>query len=126
MDAHFLPGIDDGAPDIATSLELIRGFQKLGYQRLIATPHIMSGFYPNTPQTIQNALKQTQAAAQEQDIDIPLEAAAEYFMDESMEHLIEQDEILSFGQPKCVLVEMSFVSHAPMWEAIFFQLQTKG
>lgn len=126
MHAHFLPGIDDGAPDLSTSLDLIRGLQQLGYQRLIATPHIMPGFYPNTPQTIQAALHETQQAAAEQGIHIPLESAAEYFMDESMEELIEQDSILSFGQPKCVLVEMSFVSKAPMWESIFFHLQTKG
>ena len=126
MHAHFLPGIDDGAPDLSTSLDLIRGLQQMGYQRLIATPHIMAGFYPNTPQTILSALNETKRAAEQLGLPITLEAAAEYFMDESMEELIEQDTILSFGQPKCVLVEMSFVSQAPMWESIFFLLQTKG
>lgn len=126
MHAHFLPGIDDGAPDLSTSLDLIRGLQQMGYQRLIATPHIMPGFYPNTPQTILSALNETKRAAEQLGLPITLEAAAEYFMDESMEELIEQDTILSFGQPKCVLVEMSFVSQAPMWESIFFLLQTKG
>lgn len=126
MHAHFLPGIDDGSPDVATSLQLIRGLQDLGYRRLIATPHIMSGFYPNTPETIRGALHVTQQAAQEAGLTLPLEAAAEYFMDESMEALADSGEILSFGQPKCVLVEMSFVSYAPMWESIFFALQTRG
>ena len=33
MHSHLIPGIDDGAPDIATSLELIRGLQKCGYKK---------------------------------------------------------------------------------------------
>ena len=43
MHSHLIPGIDDGAPDIATSLELIRGLQKCGYKKLITTPHIFLG-----------------------------------------------------------------------------------
>lgn len=126
MHAHFLPGIDDGSPDLATSLQLIQGLQEIGYKRLIATPHIMSGFYPNTTEIIRQALARTQQAAQSAGLSLPLEAAAEYFMDESMEQKIEEDDILCFGAPKCVLVEMSFVSPAPMWESIIFNLQMRG
>jgi tyrosine-protein phosphatase YwqE len=38
--SHLLPGIDDGSPDIETSLMLIGEFQELGFQKLITTPHI--------------------------------------------------------------------------------------
>ncbi len=30
MHSHILPGIDDGAPDIATSLELLKALASLG------------------------------------------------------------------------------------------------
>jgi len=36
MHSHLLPGIDDGSPDLATSIELIKGFCGLGYKKLIA------------------------------------------------------------------------------------------
>ena len=39
--SHILPGIDDGSPDIETSVSLIRGLYDLGIRRSIATPHII-------------------------------------------------------------------------------------
>ena len=122
MHAHFLPGIDDGAPDMETALRLIRGLYSLGYSRLVATPHIMAGYYPNTAAGIQSVFKQTQIAVQEADIPISLHVGAEYFIDDSFLALIEREELLSFGVKRCVLVEMSFVAPAPQWEEAIFAL----
>ena len=36
---HILPGIDDGAQDIDTSLGMIEIMREQGVERLIATPH---------------------------------------------------------------------------------------
>ena len=40
MHSHLIPGIDDGSPDLATSIELIRGLQKMGNKKLVTTPNI--------------------------------------------------------------------------------------
>jgi len=40
MHSHILPGIDDGSPDIKTSLKLVKGLTDLGIKKAIATPHI--------------------------------------------------------------------------------------
>ena len=55
MHSHLLPGIDDGAPDADTSMELIRGLMDLGYRKFITTPHIYSDLYPNNRDTIRSA-----------------------------------------------------------------------
>ena len=47
MHSHLIPGIDDGAPDIETSLQLIGGLHALGYRKIITTPHIMWDMYKN-------------------------------------------------------------------------------
>ena len=49
MHSHLLPGIDDGSPDLATSMKLIRGMVDLGYKKLVTTPHILWEMYPNDP-----------------------------------------------------------------------------
>ena len=33
MHSHLIPGIDDGAKDITSSLQLIKGFIELGYKK---------------------------------------------------------------------------------------------
>lgn len=35
MHSHLIPGIDDGSPDMATSLKLISGLADLGYKKFI-------------------------------------------------------------------------------------------
>ena len=60
MHSHLLPGIDDGSPDIETSLELIRGLVALGYSKLITTPHIMWDMYRNTRDGVLSKLELSQ------------------------------------------------------------------
>ena len=38
--SHILPGIDDGAKNIKESLGLISEVKKLGFKKIIGTPHI--------------------------------------------------------------------------------------
>ena len=37
MHSHLIPGIDDGSPDIITSIELIKGLVGLGFKKIITT-----------------------------------------------------------------------------------------
>ena len=87
MHSHLIPGIDDGSPDLETSLKLIRGFVELGYRKIITTPHILWEIYPNTPEKITKGLEELRAAVEREQIPIELHAAAEYFIDD---HFAEQ------------------------------------
>ena len=72
MHSHFIPGIDDGAKDMAESLAMLRAMKDLGYNTIITTPHIMSDFYPNTRQIIEAGLKEVQDALRNNNINITL------------------------------------------------------
>lgn len=123
--SHLIPGIDDGAENLETSLQLIRRLQDLGYKRLITTPHVMSDLYPNTKADILGGLARLQHALREANIDMEIGAAAEYYMDEHFEAIINSEEVLSLPGDR-VLVEMSFVTAPPNLYHNIFRLQTKG
>ena len=61
MHSHLLPGIDDGAKDIETSIELIKGFVQLGYKKIITTPHVLWEIYPNTTEIITQGIEELKA-----------------------------------------------------------------
>ena len=61
LHCHILPGIDDGAADIAVSLEMARMFVADGVSVVAATPHILPGLYANTGQQIRAAIRSLQA-----------------------------------------------------------------
>ena len=94
--SHLLPGIDDGVKTLKESIEVIKRFKFLGYHKLITTPHIFSEFYPNTAEIIQEKLYIVKNQLEKENINITLEASAEYYLDMGFLKLIEDDELLPF------------------------------
>jgi tyrosine-protein phosphatase YwqE len=126
MHSHLLPGIDDGSPDVATSLELIRGLQSLGYKKLITTPHILWELYPNTPGKISEALAVLRQALTEASLEIDIHAAAEYYIDEYFEKLLRDKEPLLTISGNKVLVEFSMVVEPLDLKQVLFDLEIQG
>jgi tyrosine-protein phosphatase YwqE len=137
MHNHVLPGLDDGAPDVKASLELLSGLKALGFEQVVATPHTYMALYPNTPQTIEVAYNSLQealhaggasgAAASGETGRYPqlIGYASEYMIDDDFRKLRTDAPPLQIGQ-KCVLIEMSFADEAPMLLDEVFQLQIHG
>ncbi len=126
MNSHVLPGIDDGAPDSEVSRELISGLKDLGYEKLVATPHVIRDMYNNDPKTINGARRMMEDDLKAAGVEIPLRAAAEYFMDDNFKQMVEKGtELLTIHENK-VLVEFSFVTAPLDYKEQFFQLQING
>ncbi len=126
MHSHLLPGIDDGSPDLQTSLELIRRMMKLGFKKFITTPHIMWAMYKNTPEIINEKLELLRAAVKNEKIDVEINAAAEYFLDEHVEQLLSQKEKLLTVHENMVLVEFSLANPPFDLKDILFELTMQG
>jgi protein-tyrosine phosphatase len=82
MHSHVLPGIDDGAADIASSLQLLHGMYDLGIRTVVATPHIIGDLYRNDAATINNALNKVKGAVAGAGLEMEISAAAEYMLDD--------------------------------------------
>jgi protein-tyrosine phosphatase len=122
MHSHLIPGIDDGAKTMEDSLAMVRAMKDMGYRTLITTPHVMIDFYPNTTQTITAGLAALQDAVRQNNIDIAIKAAAEYYMDESFIDLIGKEPLLILHQNE-VLVEFSMLYEPPMLFEVIYKLQ---
>jgi protein-tyrosine phosphatase len=125
--SHLIPGIDDGVRSMEESVSLISELAKSGYTRIITTPHIRSEVFPNTPETILSGLEQVKIAVAEKNIQVTIEAAAEYYVDDYFLNLIEEDTpLLCFGNSKYLLIEFSHFSPPLNYKTIIFDLQSKG
>ncbi len=126
MHSHLLPGIDDGAPDIATSLELIKALAAVGYKKLITTPHVLWEIYPNTSEMITQQCAVLKEAILSEGIDIEVEAAAEYFIDENFENLLKYKVPLLPIHYNMVLVEFSMITAPLDLKEILFEMQLQN
>ena len=75
--SHILPGIDDGATDIANAVELTRSMAQWGFERITCTPHI-NAKYRNTPDNIAQAFENLQDAIYNKGVKVDLKMSAEY------------------------------------------------
>lgn len=125
LHSHLVPGIDDGAKTPEEALLLVRKLHGLGFRKIITTPHVMADLYPNTPEDIAKGLTQLRNKIAANGIDIQIDAAAEYFIDEHFAALVEHDQLLTLPGNR-VLVEMSTLSAPPNLFNDLFRLQTKG
>jgi protein-tyrosine phosphatase len=126
MHSHLVPGIDDGSPDVETSIELIRGLTALGYKKFIATPHILWDIYKNDKDTITAAFQELQLALKANNMNVPMQFAAEYFLDDHVSDLIEEEIPLLTIKKNWVLTEFSFVSPPLDLKEKLFAMQMAG
>ena len=102
---HIMPGVDDGSPDMATSLEMLRIADKNGITHLILTPHHKPMHHNVSPEHNVAYRKRLQEAATEAGIKAKLFSGNEiYYSDETMEEL-ETGKICSLAGSDYVLVE---------------------
>lgn len=122
LHSHLLPGLDDGSPDLGTSISLIKGLNELGFYKFICTPHIFKELYPNTRETILPALAAVQEELKSQAIPVDIAAAGEHMVDE---HFRVVDGLMSLPGNH-LLIEMSYLNETPNIDEVVFDLQIKG
>jgi len=122
---HILPGIDDGAKTIDEAIALIKAFSEFGVSDFIGTPHIMSNYYDNTPETIKESYKQLQKGLQKMGHEnVRINYAAEHMIDANFESLLEKEEYLPLNNEH-LLIEMSYLQPSINFEKSVGQILDK-
>ena len=105
---HVLPGIDDGAQSVEDSLNMLLGFQSLGINQMICTPHIKKDQFPNTPDSIIGAYQQLMdKMSLNKDLNTSIEFAAEHMLDDNFEHILSNNQVMPLPGGY-ILIETSF------------------
>lgn len=126
MHNHLLPGIDDGAQNEATTLAMLNNYIEMGYEKLTATPHVMSDFYLNTPEIIEEKYKIARTIIKANELPLELSFAAEYYIDGVLVNSLRNDgKLMTFGD-NYILIETSFLSKPMVFESFVFDLISKG
>ena len=124
--SHILPGIDDGSPDVETSITLIKSLMEFGVKRSVATPHIISDLYRNDAETINAALAVLKKALAKEKINFQVSAAAEYMMDAYFFELLHNKTKLLTIRDNIVLTEFSYATMPHNPEKMSFAIITEG
>lgn len=123
MHSHIVPGVDDGSPDVETSLSLLSSMNEWGLKRIFASPHSTQDKFENTPQSLAAPFGQLMEGANSMPVE--LDYHLEYRIDEFFLDQLEADNIRPLPG-NFLLIENGF-SHEP-WgiESLVYDLLNRG
>ena len=124
--SHLLPGIDDGAKNLESSIELICEMASYGIKNFVTTPHVLGDVYPNSTALILQKLEEVKIELKNRGMnDISINTAAEYMLDDVFYQRLQKNDILTL-KDSYVLVEMSYFSEPFNLFELLFEIQLKG
>ncbi|WP_026994633.1 tyrosine-protein phosphatase [Flectobacillus major] len=124
--SHVLPGIDDGSPDMETSVNLISELSQLGFHNIITTPHIRMEVYPNTPSIIKGKVDEVNAALAQQNINMTIQGSAEYYIDDNFSEILQSENTIPFPGNKYLLAEYPMIAPLMNFEQRVFEMTKRG
>ena len=122
---HILPGVDDGAPDLETSLELAGRMEEMGFKRIFASPHITESTFENTPEMLDTALDRLSTALKEKGSGLILDRSSENRIDDFFREQLEAGNIRPLPG-NYIIVENSFIQEPWNLDQFLFDLKIKG
>lgn len=112
LHCHPLPGIDDGARSVDDAVALLEGLAGLGFETVVATPHVRQGYWVNTVETRAGALAALAPvleAARAQGRRLPeLLLAGEHMFDDVLRERLARGEALTYPGGGAALVEFQY------------------
>jgi protein-tyrosine phosphatase len=120
LHTHILPGIDDGAADLATAVALCRSLQQQGVSCVMATPHWRSPRFDVEDSAIQAAWSTLSAAIKEQVPGLELCLGAEHHCSGIEETSAFVASLRPLGESRLALIELPD-DHVPpaAWATLF-------
>lgn len=117
---HLLPGVDDGVPDAAKAVRLLKRMEAMGVRELYMTPHIINGVYGSHDEEF----LRREFKGFVNDTGVGIRLAAEYFLDDRFLDHVGTKPLTFAGNH--ILVESSLNSYAVNAFEMLFEANVMG
>jgi protein-tyrosine phosphatase len=118
--------IDDGARTFEESLEMLRGLREVGFDSVVATPHMRPGMFDNDKAALERAYEVMRPVLAGRS-DLPaVHLSSEHFFDDVVFGRLLRGEALPYPGNKAVLVEFGHGGFPMRAQHRFFDLRRAG
>ena len=122
--SHIIPGVDDGSPDMETSLAMLRQAAESGTTDIIATPHVIDVSTTLTWDIIKRHAETLQKEADAAGIPIRVYPGAETELNYDLLEMIRQDRsAFCLAGSRYLLMEMPSLMLPPHLDEMIYELQ---
>lgn len=125
LHCHWIAGIDDGARSPAEGVAILRALGDLGFEQVMATPHMRPGMFDNEEQDLRAAFEQMLPYLAEHDSLPDVALSSEHYFDETVFERILTKQALPFPGERAILLEFYQVDFPAYVEQRLFDLQRR-
>jgi protein-tyrosine phosphatase len=126
LHSHILPGIDDGAPDLATSLAMARMALDDGIKVMACTPHFLPGLYDNEASDVRARVVALSQALTDNSLELILVPGGDIHVRPDFVEAIAAKRILTLNDSRYVLLEPPHVIMPLRLEDLIISLVASG
>ncbi|AQG81390.1 tyrosine-protein phosphatase [Spirosoma montaniterrae] len=124
--SHLLPGVDDGVSTTEQAVACLTQLSQWGIRKVITTPHVSRDWHPNESFVLRGGQQLLQNLADEHELGLTIEVAAEYLLDEFFIELLNAGDLLTFGRERYLLFELGWAAAPRQLDDILFRMQARG
>jgi protein-tyrosine phosphatase len=126
LHTHILPGVDDGAPDLATALEMARMAVGDGIKVMACTPHFMPGMYDNESADIRQRVADFAGRLEDANIPLQLVVGSDAHIRPDFLDCLREGRILRLNESRYVLFEPPHNIAPKQLEDFLFNIVASG
>ncbi|AMY00685.1 CpsB/CapC family capsule biosynthesis tyrosine phosphatase [Mesorhizobium ciceri] len=126
LHSHILPGLDDGSPNIAESLEMAKLAVADGTTHMACTPHVVPGMYENGTENIVGAVRSLEQALRRAEIPLALYVGADIHIAPDLPGQLRHGKVPTLNRSRYFLFEPPHHVLPPRLEELALRLVQAG
>jgi protein-tyrosine phosphatase len=124
---HILPGLDDGSPDMLTSIAMARLATSVGISTAIGTPHWIENEHETDPSQVRQVSTDLQAELNSEDVPLTILPGNEAFICPSLPDRVKKGDVLTLADKGThLLLELPYEDLPNYVDDVIFRLQLQG
>ena len=125
LHCHWVAAIDDGAQSPEDGIEMLRRLRAIGFDRVLATPHMRPGMFDNQRADLERAYARMHDSLARAPGLPEVALSSEHYFDDVVFTRLMNDEALPYPGGRAVLLEFYEIDFPPAVEHRLFDLRAK-
>lgn len=125
--SHIIYGIDDGCKTLDESIQTILNLKKIGFDKLILTPHYINGSnYNKDNKEKKEKLNVLKEELLKRKIDVELFLGNEVYINDEIDELVLSKKITTLNKSRYLLIEFPLYNKVNNVDDYIYELKLKG
>jgi protein-tyrosine phosphatase len=126
LHCHWIPGVDDGAKTLEDAERMLAALGTLGFETVVATPHMRPGLFDNRAPELRQAFDRTQQALAGRSALPDRALSCEHFFDEVVYRRLLEGEALPYPGGAAALIELYDSGFPSTLDQLLSRLRRQG